>query len=165
MVAINARGTWELDDEVVRGQWLWIAWGAEALLLLILSVNYTRHLFTDMPYCEACRSWCTPERGFMDTSNCKLEKLKERMEARDFAFLETLGPRRTNDNFWFRFDLHTCPECGATNTLTIDDITEEWDNSRNREDRTSHRVVQNLLLSPEEVVEHRAIAARLKAMS
>jgi hypothetical protein len=159
MVEINAVGAWTLDDETVRGGLLWVAWSIEAILIVGLSINYARRLFTDMPYCEECGSWCTPERGFLETTNCKAATMRERMEAKDFAFLDELGPRRTSDNFFYRFDMYTCPGCGATNTLTIDDVAIETD-YRDRESRTSERVVHNLLLDGGDVVKLRAIAEK-----
>ena len=119
--AINERGAWTLGRTrtPVSGGMLWFVWGVEALVILVGSPVMAMSVLTDTPFCEPCQTWCDEERGLAWIGAADSGEMKQRCEAKDFPYLRAVGPRREDAAEWYRLDLHRCPACGRTNSLSV----------------------------------------------
>jgi hypothetical protein len=124
MQAVNEKGVWSIGLGLrgglpVNGVTLWVVWGIEALMVLVGAPFATWMTMTMDPFCEACQKWCAEEKDVLSIRPAEAGELTRRFEAKDFVFLKEVGAKREGDAEWLRLDLHRCPDCGRTNTLSV----------------------------------------------
>ena len=141
---INQHGAWKFGNTAPTGVFLWVTWLAEALIIVGMSIVNARRSVAAEPFCESCQNWCAYEKCVLELHGWDSAELRKRLEARDFEYLESLGPRTRNDVNWFRIDLHRCRGCGKTATLTAKYVDLTDPESRGRE--KSEAVITNLLV-------------------
>src|ERR1044071_318668 len=71
------------------------------------------------PFCESCKSWCEEDKDVLSVGLVEAAELRRHVEAKDFEYLKTVGAKASGAAEWYRFDLHRCPGCGETNTLSV----------------------------------------------
>jgi hypothetical protein len=165
--AVNERGVWAIgghgrsgNREAVSGLPLWACWGGEALVVLAGSTWTAWKVLTARPFCESCLTWCAEEPGVALIRAAESDELKRRFEAKDFLYMKTVGPRAEGDYEWCRLDLHRCPGCGRTNTLSVQMDKVETDR-KGKQTVTSKAVLSGLLLSEGDVHQLRRVSAEL----
>ncbi len=115
---INETGSWDVWGYKPTGGALWLVWGLEAVLITGLSIFFAFSVacWGDV-FCQACGTLCKQEFA-AKLRICDLEELKQRLEAKDFAFLKGLGAPPSGAIKWLQLDLCQCKKCGNTNTLS-----------------------------------------------
>jgi hypothetical protein len=166
--AVNERGVWTIghghggsqNKDAVSGVLLWLCWGAEAVVVLAVAPVAAWKGLTAHPFCESCRTWCAEERGVALIRAAESDELKRRFEAKDFLYLKTVGPRAEGDLDWCRLDLHRCPGCGRTNTLSVQRDKLKVDR-KGKQTVNSKEVLRDLLLTEGDVHQLRRVSAEL----
>lgn len=166
--AVNVRGVWVIgghggsssNREAVSGVMLWLCWGGEALIVLVGASVAAWKVLTAHPFCESCRTWCAEEQGVALIRATDEDELKRRFEAKDFMYMKTVGGKDAGDIEWCRLDLHHCPGCGRTNTLSV-----QWDklktDRKGKQSVTSKGLIRDLLLTEGDVHQLRRVCAEL----
>lgn len=160
----NEHGTWSIgrnSSELVSGVFLTIVWIAEAAMIFgaALLVLRTR---LKMPFCEACEHWCEERKAVAAVGAEARDSLRQRLTDKDWTSLEEAGPQEPHIGTWCSLDLHTCPHCGQTNTLTLNAVTMTTD--RKGESKTAtHTLIDRLLLTVDETRSLLATCDHLKA--
>lgn len=164
---VNARGVWVIgghgrssNNEAVSGVLLWLCWGGEAVVVLAGAPVVAWKVLTARPFCESCETWCAEERGVALLRPAESDELKRRFEAKDFLYMKTVGPRAEGDYEWCRLDLHRCPCCGRTNTLSVQRDKIETDR-KGKQTIKSKEMFRGLLLSESDVRQLRRVSAEL----
>jgi hypothetical protein len=120
MLAINQVGTWSFGSgsKPDHGVFLWLVWGAEALLVVGIGTLAALALVQIRPFCERCDQWCKQKSQLYFAPNFPGTQLKSQLESQDIAGLENLtaGDKKQPH---FRIDLHTCGNCHSLNTVTL----------------------------------------------
>lgn len=166
LLAVNERGVWAIgrssseNGEPISGVGLWLCWGAEAVIVLAGAPWVAWKVLTADPFCESCLTWCAEERGVALIRPAESGELRRRFEAKDFLYMKTVGPRAEGDYEWCRLDLHRCPGCGRTNTLSVQLDKVETDR-KGKQSVTSKEVLSGLLLSEGDVHQLRRVSAEL----
>ncbi len=124
LLLVNEKGAWGVGrglsgGATVSGVLLWAVWAVEAVIVLGGTTFGAWAMLTMDPFCESCQTWCKEEKSVLSVRPAETGELKRRFEAKDFAFMKALGLKGEGDAAWLRLDLHRCPHCGKTNTLTV----------------------------------------------
>jgi hypothetical protein len=122
--AWRARSTKKAPSAVrnrpVKGTELWIAWICETLAVLAATIALPVMWLRDMAFCESCARWCSKSEAVVRVAyNGYEEKLQDRMEAKDFDYLLSLGLVHFDTPVHLRVDLYACPGCPNTHLLTL----------------------------------------------
>ena len=125
----------------------------------IVAVTAWKGLTSD-PFCEPCQMWCDEEKDVVSIRAAGSDELKRQFEAKDFQYLKAVGPKQVDDVEWCRLDLHRCPGCGRTNTLSVKREKLQIDRNGKR-NVTSKNVFRGLLLTEGEVHQLRAVSSEL----
>lgn len=166
--AVNERGVWTIGSshgsstnrEPVSGVMLWLCWSAEALIVLGGSLVAAWKGLTARPFCESCQTWCAEEPGVALIRAAESDELKRRFEAKDFMYMKTVGLPDEGDVDWCRLDLHRCPGCGRTNTLSVKRDSVKTDR-KGKKTVATREVLGGLLLSADDVHRLRRVSAEL----
>ena len=115
---INQDGTWgSTSTDMTKGAELWLIWAGEALLVLGVAASIAYVILEAQPFCERCQLWCSSsEKLHLSPGNASL--IRRSLFKRDFTFLEKLGPGSKMSSHLMA-QLHSCPNCGDLNTLTL----------------------------------------------
>jgi hypothetical protein len=165
---VNEKGAWSIghgyassrNHEAVSGVLLWVYWAAEALTVLVGSMATAWYALTTEPFCESCNVWCAEEKDLVSIGAAEPEELKRRFEAKDFAYLKTVGPKSAGDAEWCRIDLHRCPSCGGLNALSVNRQKLTTDR-KGKTTVTSKNVFRGLLLTEADVRDLRQLSSEL----
>jgi hypothetical protein len=152
---INQAGAWTIFGLTPTGFLLWILWLGESVLILVPAAMLPLRLVAD-PFCEHCNSWCALDQGVARLRASPGPDLKRRMEAKDLEYLERLGRVKPGASEWLRLDLHSCPHCDVTNTLTVKAVTVSVD-EKGRRSENAATVVKHVLLDIVETDRVRAL--------
>jgi len=139
---------------------LWVFWAAEALTVLVGSALTAWGGLTSDPFCESCQTWCAEEKDLVSIQAAGTDDLRRRFEAKDFQYLRTVGPKYEDDAEWCRLDLHRCPGCGKTNTLSVKLERLQID-GKGKRTVTSKDIFHGLLLTEGEVDQLRQVSSEL----
>src|SRR5207247_1154690 len=90
------------------------------------------------------------------------EFLKTELESKNFAYLETLGVAPEDAQEWFQFDLHTCPTCAQTSTLSVNRVSETV-NRKGEKSTKRQCIVNKLLLDPTQTQQLLQVCHRVAA--
>jgi len=167
LLLVNEKGAWSIGrnygsskNAAVSGVLLWVFWAAEALTVLVGSALTAWGGLTSDPFCEPCQTWCDEEKDVVSIQAAGADELRRRFEAKDFQYLKTVGPKHEDDAEWCRLDLHRCPGCGRTNTLSVKRDRLQIDRKGKRT-VTSKDVFRGLLLTEGEVHQLRQVSSEL----
>lgn len=165
---VNEKGAWSIgrnygsskSNNAVSGVLLWVFWAAEALTVIIGSALTAWGGLTSDPFCESCQVWCDEEQNLVSIQPAGSDELRRRFEAKDFQYLKLVGSKHENDAEWCRLDLHRCPGCGRTNTLSLKREQLQIDRKGKRS-VTSKDIFHGLLLTESEVHQLRQVSSEL----
>jgi hypothetical protein len=165
---VNEKGAWSIghgygsskNQPAVSGVLLWVCWATEALIVLVGSMATAWYALTTEPFCEPCNVWCEEEKDLVSIRAAGSDELKRRFEAKDFAYLKTVGAKAAGDAEWCRIDLHRCPSCGMMNALSVS--RQKLSVGRNgKTNVTSSNIFRGLLLTEADVRQLRQISSEL----
>lgn len=122
VVAMNLHGTWSFaGDSPTRGGTLWLAWAAEALLIVGFGVMAGVALVKKRPFCERCGQWCKRQHKLYFAPSLPPADLKAQLESGEISRLDKLAPGNKKQAH-YRIDVHACSVCQQLNTLTLEQI-------------------------------------------
>jgi hypothetical protein len=171
MQAVNENGAWSVGlglsailsgrGGMVSGVALWVVWVIEALIVLVGTTIAALGTLAVDPFCESCQTWCAEEKDVLSIRPADSGELTRRFEAKDFAFLKAVGAKSEGDAEWFRLDLHRCPGCGSTNTLSVKQERLKVDD-KGKTSVDSKGLIQQLLLTEADVHTLRLISSEMR---
>jgi len=173
MLAVNAHGVWNYHGSIVKGGFLWVVWAAEAALVLGAACYFAVDDMAEATFCEGCETWAKEQKGactvaagpnppleelsklkgyrnFIHGLKTHASELKQRLEKKDLAYLQQLGPVTAEALAWYRLDLHSCPSCNSTNTLRVTQFRRKIEGKKVRTQTEDKEVLRQLLLSSAE---------------
>ena len=124
----------------LAGDEIWYALGLEFLLVMALVYAIIR-LGLRRDLCRSCRAAMTFHKGAFHWLASDLVAARERIESRDWSYFRQPSALEGQGSA-LRFDLSTCPDCGANNALDV--VIEQRTG-------TSSRLVGKLTLSRDDV--------------
>lgn len=160
---VNQVGTWEYRDLRPTGIILWAWWAIEGLGI-VGAAMYCGALGTAEVFCETCEVWCKKAEGACKVKAADRDEMKQRLEAKDFGYLEKLGAAEPGATAWVRLDICTCPTCHATNTLSAYSISISVSKEGRKTELTSN-LIDRLLISSTEAETIRQIGQKLTTSS
>ncbi len=155
---LDVSGAWRMEDSTPTGAVLWAIWLGEAAIVCGLLVFVALKSWGAAPFCEACGSWCAERKGVGTFALGDKLDLVPKLEAKDLSALERLGPATTSP--FLRVDLHGCPKCRQTNTLTLERVSVARQ-ANGKTQVATRRWANRLLLTPSEAEQVPQIAARV----
>ncbi len=161
---INQVGTWGYGSLVPTGIVLWAWWGIEALMMVGAAMVAGAIMLSGEVFCEMCEEWCKKAEGACTVKSADRAEMKQRMEAKDFGYLEKLGAAEPGATAWVTLDILTCPTCRATNTLSASSKKVSVD-KEGKKTVLSSTLIDNLLISSSEADTIRQIGQKLAASS
>jgi len=159
ILAVSETGAWQIKGVTPTGPVLWIVWLIEASLIVGIALFVAADPLTE-PFCESCERWSDGKEGIATVADADADELRSRLEAKDFAFLEALGAKKADASSWVRLDLHSCPDCGMLNTLSVKRVTLKVD-KKGKESQHVKKVMNRLLLDVPEAARLRRLNERL----
>jgi len=156
---IREVGTWGTSgSEATHGTELTVIWCIEALTILGVGIATAIAVVRKKPFCENCDSWCGRSERLVFFPSVFGQELKQRLEAKDFLFVEKLVP--TSEKFaHIRFDLFSCASCAMLNTISVNQVLVQPAKSRWSQAKTERKEILTLLLvTPDEAALIRRVA-------
>jgi hypothetical protein len=147
---INKNGTWSLKrSEPVSGWFLTLIWLAEAVIIFGTAFVGAAASVGDAMYCETCDRWTPLGTQIRRTAPGDPATARQRLEAHDFAWIDTLPPDPEGSNAWWSFTHRRCPTCENLHSLSLIQTAMTADNKGNITTTTT-KVVDSLLITPQE---------------
>lgn len=112
------------------------------------------------PFCEHCETWCEEIKDVVRVALADANEMQQRMELRDFSYLEKLGGAKSDAAAWMALNIHSCPSCRNPHTLRMKSVTVTLD-KKGKESREENEVMDKLLLSPSEAENLRDLGQKL----
>jgi hypothetical protein len=160
ILSVNEHGAWSISKTPVTGIFLWVIWGAEALIVLIGPPVLAWGVLTSEPFCEFCGEWCDEDKGLVSLAQSEQVGLRRTFESKEFERLKAVGAKESGAPDWYKLDLHHCKSCDRTNTLTVKSQKITFDSKGNAKVKTSDFITK-LLLAPAEVEDLRRVSREL----
>jgi len=157
---LNQTGAWSIRSWTPTGAILWGFWGLEALIIFALSLLLAKSVIEGDPFCEHCETWCEENKDVVRAPLADPDEMKQRMELRDFSYLEKLGGAKSDAAAWMALNIHSCSTCRNTHTLSMKSVTVTVD-KKGKESRQEKEVMDKLLLSSSEAENLRALGQKL----
>lgn len=158
---INEVGAWSIRSYIPTGAALWGAWAIEAAIVYGVSLMVAFNAMEEEPYCESCAVWCEKKAGVLKAATQNVDEFRQRMEAKDFRYLEGLGAPSADCADWQQVDIFSCPKCANLNTLEAKRITVTVEKDKKKEQ--SADLMSHLLLSVSEAEALRKLGERMNA--
>ncbi|APR86600.1 Hypothetical protein A7982_11949 [Minicystis rosea] len=117
---INDKGAWNLKGFTPTGGLLWGLWALEAAIIVGLAV-LVAYEAVNVPFCEPCDVWCAEHKAMATLGSTTKRALAPRLEQGDYAVLRETP--HVSDLAFTRLDLHQCPTCQGTATLSATSVT------------------------------------------
>jgi hypothetical protein len=164
ILLVNEHGAWSImrSSTPVSGTLLWIIWGIEATIVLIGAPLMAWSALTADPFCESCKTWCAEEKNLVSIKTAESGELRRRVESKDFQFLKSVGIKEGGAFEWYRLDLHRCPHCGNTNTLSVK-LEKINVDSKGKSSVSTKDFMDKLLLTSNDVTQLRQVSSELKS--
>ncbi len=157
---INEAGAWTVSSWTPTGAMLWGFWGLEALIIFALALLLAKSVIEGDPFCEHCETWCEETKDVIRAPLAEPNELQQRLELRDFSYLEKLGGAKSDAAAWMALNIHSCPTCRNTHTLSMKSVTVTLD-KKGKESREEKEVMDKLVLSSSEAENLRALGQKL----
>jgi len=123
MTIVNKAGAWSISSWTPTDMALWFIWGLEAVTILGVAFFFLHTIMTKDPFCESCGTWCEEAAGVARLTPAEKSEVRQRLELKDYNYLEKLGRVAANAAYYLELNLHGCPNCHMTNTLTAHLVT------------------------------------------
>ncbi len=156
---VNQVGTWGYRGLTPTGIILWAWWAIEGVMI-VGAAMVSGALESNEVFCEACEVWCKKAEAACKVKAADRAEMRQRMEAKDFGYLEKLGAVDPEATAWVRLDICSCPTCRATNTLSAYSISISV-NKEGRKTELTSSLIANLLISSTEADTIRQIGQKL----
>jgi hypothetical protein len=156
---VRTIGTWGTSGaEATRGTELTVIWSIEALTVIGIGTAAAVAALRRKPFCENCDSWCNRSEKLVFFPSIFGQDLKQRLEAKDFSFVEKLVP--TSEKFaHIRFELFSCGTCNMLNTISVNQVLIQPATSRWSQAKTERKeLLKFLSVTPEEAALIRRVA-------
>ena len=154
---INEEGTFSMRKRPVKGFELWIAWAFEAAAVLGATIALPIIKLRDMAFCESCEQWCAKIEGIariaLDPDEASLH---DRIEAKEFDYLHTLGQVHRDMPVHVRADLYACPSCPHTRLLTLSRVAVGYDKNGHRREKAK-KIIDRLWIDEAQAARVRAV--------
>jgi hypothetical protein len=163
ILRVNEHGAWSIGrggKNPVTGVFLWIVWGVEALIVLVVPPVLAWGVLNSEPFCEFCGEWCEEDQGLVSLGQAEPAGLKQVFESKQFERLKSVGAKGPGAADWYRLDLHHCKRCDKTNTLTVKSEKITFDRKGNSKVE-SKDILSKLVLSKPEVEELRRVSREM----
>ncbi|HTK95452.1 MAG TPA: hypothetical protein VL382_07410 [Terriglobales bacterium] len=149
VVDINQHGAWSIrGGEPVTGWALTIVWVAELALIFGVSLAVAYAQMDESPFCETCEEWGTKKPNVLQALAADVATAKQRIEAKDFHYLESAGAPRPDSMEWLRLHLFSCPKCGSFHTLDAEKVKIKVESGKRKENTST--AMHHLLLTASE---------------
>lgn len=147
IAGIYETGAWSIgrSGEPVSGLVLGICWAVEALMIVAVAPAVAVATASSGVFCEKCERWCAPAKDVMRLPADVQGHVAPRLDQRDLRVLSEVPRAQPYDNPFLSIDLHLCPGCGETNTLTLTHVHRTSDGKR--ENVVSTKLVDRVLVS------------------
>jgi hypothetical protein len=86
-------------------------------------------------------------------------EFKQRVEAKDFHYLENAGPPNGESMEWQRIDVFSCPKCGSFHTMDSTQVKIKVESGKRKENTTV--TVHHLLLTASEADALQKLGAKM----
>jgi hypothetical protein len=162
ILRVNEKGAWTLGrgGTPVTGVFLWVIWGAEALIVLVGPPLIAWGVLSSEPFCESCGEWCDEDHSLVSLARAEPAELRRVFESKEFERLKSVGAKEDGAQDWYRLDLHRCKRCDRTNTLTVKSEKITFDSKGNSKVRSTD-LFSKLVLAPTEIEELRRVSREL----
>ena len=147
---INEVGAFKLGSSTPKGWELGAIWAAEFAIFIIIPLVLVWKIITKLPFCEQCQKWCT-ERPLIALNAGNPAATKSALEQKNFESITKLGKFPGTLGSFFQLSLEGCATCDTTQTLCLSSVTISL-NKKGGEVKKTKKIVNRLLLAPEETV-------------
>src|SRR5439155_12311871 len=132
------------------GTELTVIWSIEALTVIGVGLLTAVAVLKRKPFCDNCDSWCKRSERLVFFPSIFGHDLKQRLEAKDFSFVEKLVP--TSEKFaHIRFDLFSCSTCNMLNAISVNHVLVQPAKSKWSKAKVERKQLLTFLIaSPEE---------------
>ena len=160
-------GFWSIGNggDLVTGNMLAGIWIAEAAIILAGSSLIAVGFMSDHPFCEECNEWTKTEKGirYLEIRDAKPSTLGG-IKSGDLQALDELTPSDASEHPYLRIDLNACPNCDASNYVTLQVVDMGTDGNGNPAEQES-AMLTNLKVSEEETLQLRMIGSMPSAVA
>lgn len=162
ILTVNENGAWSFrSGDPVTGGVLWGVWALEALIIFGASLLIAKGWMEAEPFCENCEVWCESKENVLAATTQNVEEFKQRMEAKDFRYLESLGAPAAECADWQQIDLYTCPKCMNTNTLSAKRVVLKVEKKETKKEESD--ILKHLVLSVSEADTVKKLGEKMQA--
>ena len=157
---INQYGTWSLGKgDATKGFELWLVWGAEAAMVIGISMFVGYEVLRRHAFCERCESWCRRGAKLLLSSPHNVTLLKRQLESNDWKSLETLtAGNKGADHLAIMLD--SCEQCGQLHTMSMTHTAVFRNKLRQTKVRNTN-VIQHLLIGPAQAETLRQLSTKI----
>ncbi len=147
---INEVGAWSIRSLEPKGTFLGVLWLLEAGIIVVVAFLVAAWQIRDEPYCENCSAWCKGEENVAVLAKGEEADVKSHAESKNFGLFEKLGGVPADAMEWLRLDLHLCPQCKQTGTLTVKAVTKSID-KQGKASTSDTDIVDKLIVTSSDV--------------
>jgi hypothetical protein len=159
ITTLNEAGTWSLrSSSPVSGWFLTLIWFAEAAMIFGLALLTAAGTVSDDMFCETCNRWVPGGTQIRRTVPADPITARQRLEARDFNYMNTLAADPEGSQRWWSFNHRRCETCENLQALSLIESAIVTDEKGNTSTKTNV-IVDKLLLTPQEAQALLALAA------
>lgn len=124
---IYATGTWSVgrgSSEAVSGWFLGLIWLVEMGMIIGASTLGSLVAGSGRAFCERCESWCTMLDGQALYDASAADGIRDALLVRADLSVLASAPRPTTHERFASLTLGFCPQCGETNVVGLDIVSE-----------------------------------------
>ena len=149
VVEVNQQGAWTLrGGSPVTGIPLALVWLCEAAIIYGLALYVGYKAMDEEPFCETCEAWGKKKENVVEAAVSDLATFQQRMEAKDFKYLEAAGAPKPETLEFQRIDVFSCERCGTFHTLDSITVKIKLENKKRKEETAQS--MHHLLLTASE---------------
>lgn len=151
MTSLAEEGAWEIFGWAPSGAALFTIWGIEAFIIFGLSAGVAWAMLSSTPFCEHCKQWVETKHEIEPLSLVENpHELREQLEAGNFEMLKALKLLEVAPTTYSRIELLHCPGCQQNDFLTVESVEVTIDSDKT-ETKNENGIVQNLIITPEQI--------------
>jgi hypothetical protein len=145
---INAQGVWTIGrsgKDPVSGIALTLVWLVEAAIIYGLALFASYNAMDEEPFCETCEEWGKKKERVVEAVATDLAAYRQRIEAKDFKYLEAAGAPTADHLEFQRIDVFSCEKCGVFHTLDSTQVKVKIESGKRKEE--TKQTVHHLILT------------------
>lgn len=140
---VGLLGPWSVFGWTPTGTSLYVIWGIEALLIVVMPTVMARNTVRDTPYCEQTGQWADVEYTQKKFASCDIGGVKEQLLQNPSAVVSLLKEPSEQDSEFLKFGLGKVAG-SSLRTVTISKIVAKIKDGKVEED--SKTVLNNLMV-------------------